>query len=266
MTIIDLKNISCTPDPYLPPVLKNINWTVNQNERWILFGANGSGKSMLLQIITGYRRNSHGSIDRFGEGETGTDIRQVRKKIGYVASGLRSMVFPNETIIDLVISGHFATIGLYDTPHNEIREKAEELLVHTGLMDRKNDLFSHLSDGEKQKIMMARALINSPELLILDEPASALDIAAREDLLITLHKMLEGHKGALIYVTHHIEEITPLFSHCLMLKKGGVFKIGSIDDTINGNVLSSLFGIPLSVTKNNGRFVPLLSAKGATQS
>ena len=262
MNIIDLKNISCTPDPNLPHVLKNINWTVNRGERWILFGANGSGKSMLLQIITGYRRNSNGLINRFGEGETGTDIRQVRRKIGYVASGLRSMVFPNETVIDLIISGYFATIGLYDTPHDEIRDKAEKLLAHTGLTDRKNDLFSHFSDGEKQKIMMARALINNPELLILDEPASALDIAAREDLLITLHRMLQDHKAALIYVTHHSEEITSLFSHCLMLKKGEVFKKGSIDNTINSKTLSSLFDIPMSITKNNGRFVPLLTSEG----
>ncbi|MDA3901042.1 MAG: ATP-binding cassette domain-containing protein [Spirochaetes bacterium] len=261
MNIITLTDISLTPDINRQPVLKSINWTINKNDRWVLFGANGSGKSMLLELITGYRRPSSGSISRFGKPATGSDIRQIRKKIGYVSSNIRTQVFPRETVLDLIMSGHYATIGLYDKPDSLLRNNAEELLEHTGLIDRRNDFFSHLSDGEKQKILIARALINRPELLILDEPAATLDIASREDLLLTLSRLLDNHNGALIYVTHHIEEITPLFQQCLILQDGTVFKSGSISETISSESLSELFNLPLKVHCHNNRFFPMLKTE-----
>lgn len=266
--MITIDSLSLKLNPEQSPILEDINWKIGNGERWILFGRNGCGKTKLLEVITGYRRPSSGNISRFGHPSLGYDIRSVRKKIGYLSSPLREKIHPKERAVDLVVSGFFATAGLYDNTDKELFARAEVLLEGASLLHRKDDLFSHFSEGEKQKLLLARALINKPELLILDEPCSGLDIAAREELLATLETLIseeKTHNTAIIYVTHHIEEITPLFQSVLMLKKGKEFCRGRVEEVITEENLSQLFGLKVTVYTSHGRFHTVLEHQGITQ-
>lgn len=261
MSLINLENISLYFAMDTPPVLDNINWTIEESEAWVLFGRNGAGKSKLLEIITGYQRQTHGRISRFGHEELGSDIRMLRKYIGYVASHIKNEVHPNERAGDMIASGYFATIGLYDIPQKELTDKTHALLDELGLGNRYDDLFSHFSDGEKQKILLARALINDPLLLILDEPTSGLDIAAREELLDSLEEsyMKRGH--SLIYVTHHVEEIRPFMKKTVVLKSGEIHTSDRTEAAINSDSISTIFERPVRVEKIDDRYYTFVKKK-----
>ncbi len=256
--MIHLNNISL----YFPEsdgyILRDITWRIGPNEKWVLFGKNGSGKTRLLEIITGYIPPSSGEVFRFGNPPRGTDIRDLRKRIGYVSTFLREMFPPRETLLDVVISGVFASVGLYDEPTPEERDRAVKLLSSIAMEDRAADRFGILSDGEKQKVMMLRALICDPDMLILDEPARGLDLAAREDLLAAIETATAGRSLSAVYVTHHTEEISPLFTNILILEQGECFFQGRIDQGLTGGLLTELFGREVEVTRLHGRYYTTL--------
>ena len=235
-------------------ILHDINWHINRGESWILFGRNGSGKTKLLEIITGYLFPTDGSVTRFGCGQAGSDIREIRKRIGYMSSILREKFDRNEKVMDTVLSGIYASIGLYRKPSADEISRAHCLLESANLAGREKDVIGHLSDGERQRVFMIRALINDPDMLILDEPATGLDICAREDFLESLNSLMEGRKHSVIYVTHHVEEITPLFSKIFVLDEGKCFFSGTVDDAITGNVFSNLFKRNIEVFRMGKRF------------
>ena len=192
-------------------------------------------------------------MTRFGCRQPGTDIREIRKRIGYLSSVLREKFERNERIIDTVLSGLYASIGLYRKPTEAEILKAHSLLEETGLAGRENDVIGHLSDGEKQKVLMLRALINDPDILILDEPATGLDICAREDFLKSLENIMQGRGHSVIYVTHHVEEITPVFSRIFVIDDGKCFFTGTIDEAIEKKIFSSLFNRGLEVFRRGER-------------
>jgi iron complex transport system ATP-binding protein len=221
--------------------LRDIDWRIAPDENWILFGRNGSGKTRLLEIIAGYRFPSSGAISRFGELAGHCDIRELRKRIGYVSTILREKFSPGENILDVVVSGLYASVGLYQEVEPEHYEFARELLASSGLSGREEDAFGILSDGERQKVIMLRAIISRPDLLILDEPTKCLDLVAREEFLATLEGMNSLHRASIIYVTHHVEEIIPLFSRILMLKSGAIYFSGTVKEGISSERLTELF-------------------------
>jgi iron complex transport system ATP-binding protein len=256
--MIKLENISLDIFGSNKKILSCINWEICSGESWILFGRNGSGKTKLLEIITGYIFPSEGNVTRFGSGHLESDIREIRKRIGYLSSVLREKFNREEKVIDTVLSGIYASIGLYREPTIDEIKRAEELINEAGLADRRDDSIGHLSDGEKQKVFVLRALINNPDILILDEPAIGLDICAREDFLAALKKLINGRDHSLIYVTHHVEEIIPIFGKIFIIEDGKCFFKGEVDDAVSRNIFTSLFKREIEIFKKGERLYSLI--------
>ncbi|HPS57863.1 MAG TPA: ATP-binding cassette domain-containing protein [Spirochaetota bacterium] len=252
--MIKLENVSLDIYGAKRRILSGINWHIRPGENWILFGRNGSGKTKLLEVITGYIYPSGGEVCRFGEAGMGHDIRDTRTRIGYISSALKEKFTMHETLLDSVLGGLYASVGLYRKPSQADTERASRLIADAGFGGREHDTIGHLSDGEKQKVMMLRALINNPELLIFDEPAAGLDIVAREELLESISAVAGRKNIAVVYVTHHVEEIVPLFDKIFIIDKGSCFFSGTINDALSKNKFSEVFGRRIEVIQRNSRF------------
>ena len=256
--MISLSHVSLMSRETGTTILDDITWHVDENSKWILFGRNGSGKTRLLEIITGYLYPSSGSVVRFGDGQTGCDVRDVRRHIGYVSTPLRERMYHGETILDIILSGVYGTAALFDEVEESLRCRAMDLLRRTGLGGRENDSFNLLSDGERQKIMMARAFIADPDVLLLDEPCAGLDLGAREDLLSTLEMLAPERKVSIIFVTHHVDEILPLFDRILIIHRGRALYQGPVDGGLSHERMTELFERPVEITLSRGRYYSLL--------
>ncbi len=249
--IIDVNKVSWQRDKW---ILKDVTWQVNPGEHWCMVGLNGSGKTSLLNIINGYIWPTSGTVSVLGKKFGEYDLRELRKEIGWVSSSLQQKLYGNETAVQIVLSGKFASIGLYERIDEKDLEEAVNLLTFLGCGSLVNQTYDTLSQGERQRVLIARALIASPNLLILDEPCTGLDIFAREQLLETIGKIAnQPDAPTLIYVTHHIEEILPCFHHTLLLKDGAVFKSGLTIEILTSEVLSKFFDVPVKAEKHNQR-------------
>ncbi len=251
--MIRLERISLFYPGCAGKILDDISWEIGSGGRWVLFGPNGSGKTRLLEIIAGYQYPSDGSVRRFDAGPGG-DIREVRRRIGYLSTPLKERFYKSEPLIDVVMSGPYASVGLYDEPGPDEKERARRLLESAGLGGRLSQAFGTLSDGEKQKALMLRAVMAGPDLLILDEPCMGLDLSAREDFLASLETLCGGKSLSVIYVTHYVEEITPFFESIFMLKNGRCWFSGAVGDGLNDSTLSGLFGREVGIIKKDKRF------------
>ena len=190
------------------------------------------------------------------------DLRELRKMIGWVSTSLQQKLYGSETAIKIVLSGKFATIGLYDQTDAEDNERAEELMRSLGCTALINRTYDTLSQGERQRVLIARALMASPKLLILDEPCTGLDVFAREQLLQMIAAVAnEKHAPTIIYVTHHVEEILPCFTKTLLIKEGQVFAANDTTDVLTSELMSDFFSVPVDIEKRDGR--NWLSVKGA---
>ncbi|MFT4415558.1 ABC transporter ATP-binding protein [Fredinandcohnia humi] len=236
-------------------ILQNINWSIEKGEHWVLYGLNGSGKTAILNIINAYSFPSTGNVSvlgmEFGKTYLG---EQLRKKIGFVSSSLQEKFYPQNNAFEVVLSGAFASIGLYETPTDEMREKAITLLEEFGCSEYANRRYSTLSQGEKQRVLIARSLMTEPLLLILDEPTNGLDFLAQEKLLESINNLAnKRNEPTLIYVTHHLNEILPVFNKTLLLKSGQIFASGNTKDIIASNVLTAFFNLSVEVKWENQR-------------
>ncbi|MBD2869508.1 ABC transporter ATP-binding protein [Paenibacillus arenilitoris] len=250
--IIDIRNVSW--DRGDKSILRGVNWTVREGEHWCLLGLNGSGKTTLLNMINGYIWPTEGSMSVLGRTFGEFDLRELRKNIGWVSTSLQQKLYGSETAFKIVLSGKFATIGLYDRTEPEDEDKAEELMRSIGcarLMDRAYDT---LSQGERQRVLIARALMASPKLLILDEPCTGLDVFAREQLLQMIASVA-GQENAptIVYVTHHVEEILPCFTKTLLIKDGRVFAAKETSGVLTSGTMSEFFGVPVEIDRHAGR-------------
>jgi iron complex transport system ATP-binding protein len=250
--IIDVKNVEWQRED--TTILHQINWQVKESEHWCIVGLNGSGKTSLLQILCGYTWPTSGEVSVLGQRYGEVDVREVRKSIGWVSTALIAQMHDHETAYRVVLSGREATIGLYTTPSQEDYAKASELLETFGCSYIKNRPFRALSQGERQKVLIARALMASPRLLILDEPCTGLDLLSREQLLAMIEQIAAQPNGpTLLYVTHHIEEILPCFTHTLLLKEGEVYAAGETEDVLTAPELTRFFAVPVDIRKSQGR-------------
>jgi len=258
--IIDIHNVSWDRNNKL--ILQNINWTVKEGEHWCLLGLNGSGKTTLLNMINGYIWPTEGKMSVLGKIFGEYDLRELRKSIGWVSTSLQQKLYGSETALKIVLSGKFATIGLYDQTDTEDLGRAEALMKSLGctaLIERTHDT---LSQGERQRVLIARALMASPKLLILDEPCTGLDVFAREQLLQMIGTVAaEENAPTIIYVTHHVEEILPCFTKTLLIKEGQVFAADHTSDVLTSALMSDFFDVPVELLKRDGR--NWLSVKGA---
>lgn len=251
--IIKAQNLSSTSG--VKYLLQNINWQVARGEQWVVFGANGCGKTTLLSIIAGYKGYSAGNLEVFGEKYREDNILSLRQRIGWVSSSFFDKCFHNESVLDIVLSGKFATLGLDFAVENRDIIHAKELLVSLGLKDKIKSCFNTLSKGERQNVLIARAFMNKPEILILDEPSTGLDVMARAKFLQTLNSIANDEQVTMIYVTHYPEEILPIFDHCLLLKNGAIYKQGLTADLLTNQEMSAFFEQDVQVLhKDNGGY------------
>lgn len=219
-------------------LLRDINWKVVPGEHWLVFGMNGSGKTTLLSIISGFKQHTEGRIELFGKEISNDTIMENRKKIGFISASFFGKVYGNESARTIVLSGLTGTFGLDGLVPLDADKKAYQLLEAFHLEDRADYPFYMFSKGEQQSILIARALINDPTLLILDEPYTGLDIYNREYIADTIAHLGERKDLTIIYVTHYVEEITPLFENTLLLKNGMAFRQGKTKDLFTSEIFS----------------------------
>ena len=252
--IVELHNVSILIN--YKYILKDINWKVEKGEHWAIFGLNGAGKTMLLNLINGYIFPSKGEIKVLGKTIGQYDMRKLRKSIGWASSSIQEKFHDYSTAMDIVMSGKFATVDLYDETTEEDRIYAEYCLEKLNALDLAHRQYRTFSQGEKQRVLIARSLMAQPELLILDEPCTGLDIVAREQLLEIIKNLSEDKNApTLIYVTHHTEEILPAFSHTLLLKNGEIYSAGITTEILTKENLSEFLEHPILYEKSGDRIL-----------
>ena len=239
--IIELKGLSWEADT--KRILHDITWDVRQGEHWVILGLNGSGKTSLMKILNAYAAPSSGTLRVLGRTYGEHDWREMRRRIGFVSSSLADNLYAAETALETALSGLFASIGLWEDANDAQIKKALSTLHSLGAGPIANEPFSTLSQGERQRTLIARALIGAPEILILDEPCEGLDVIARESLLGSLSSIAgEENPPTLLYVTHRAEEIVPVFTHALLIKEGMIFTKGKVSEVITSGTLSRFYG------------------------
>jgi len=243
-------------------ILDDVDWRVDAGQHWVILGANGSGKTSLLSALTGYLMPTAGTISLLGQTYGQADWRELRKHVGIVSSSIRQMMAEEEIALETVASGKYAMIDLWGRLSRPDRVAAAKLLrqVECGhLADRP---WSVLSQGERQRVLIGRALMAKPKVLILDEPCAGLDPAAREHFLQFLQRIgKKKNAPTLVLVTHHVEEIMPVFSHVLVLKGGSELAYGKKSKILTTKILSAAFDARLKLSSKANRFVMTVLAK-----
>lgn len=230
-------------------IIKDFSWHIQGKENWVILGLNGAGKSTLLQMMCGDLWPSSGQLRvleyQFGK----SSIPELRKEIGWVSSAIQSKFMPHEKAETIVLSGKFASIGIYQKTTIEDKERALEVLSDCSGERLIGKPYAVLSQGEKQIVMIARALMNQPRLLILDEPCTGLDLFAREELLNKINNITKKKNApALLYVSHHTEEIMPCFQNVLLLKNGEINAKGKRTDMLTEDVLNGFYPAPVTIS------------------
>jgi iron complex transport system ATP-binding protein len=236
-------------------ILYDVSWRIGRGEHWAILGANGSGKTSLLKALTGFLSPTAGEISVLGQRYGASDWRELRLHIGVVTSAFAMSIPPAEVARDTVVSGRYAQLDLWHRTTRADRAAAERLLRASGLGALADREWVYLSQGERQRVLIERALMARPRLLILDEPCAGLDPVAREKFLVFIERLARRRSApALVLVTHHVEEITPAFSHALLLRSGRVVGAGARRSVLTSANLSAAFGAPLRLSSRGGRF------------
>lgn len=237
-------------------LLHEVTWRVEDGERWVVIGPNGAGKTTLLQVLGAQLYPTDGVVGILGEVLGTVDVFELRPRIGLTSAALAERIPKHERVRDVVISASYAVVGRWHEQYDEVdRERAAGLVQELGVAALADRHFGTLSEGERKRVQIARALMTDPEMLLLDEPAAGLDLGGREDLVNTLSVLAaDPVSPATILVSHHVEEIPPGFTHALMLRDGGVVAAGALEDTLTESNLSHTFGMPLEMSHSNGRY------------
>ncbi|HEY1716746.1 MAG TPA: ABC transporter ATP-binding protein [Verrucomicrobiae bacterium] len=237
------------------PILDGVNWRVERGQHWTILGANGSGKTSLLSALTGYLMPTSGEISLLGETYGKSDWRELRKKIGLVSSSVRQMMADDEPAIETVASGKFAMIDFWGRVSRAEKAQALKLLRQVECEYLAERSWGVISQGERQRVLIGRALMAKPRVLILDEPCAGLDPAVREHFLQFIQRLgAQKNSPTLVLVTHHVEEIMPVFSHLLVLKNGKVLTSGKKSSVLKTKLLSAAFAARLRLGKMKNRY------------
>ena len=246
-------------------ILNDVSWRVQRGEHWVILGANGSGKTSLLSALTGYLMPTAGEISLLGETYGQSDWRELRKKVGLVSSSVRQMMADGEPALETVASGKYAMIDFWGRMSRAEKSQASKLLRQVECEYLADRPWQVLSQGERQRVLVARALMAKPRVLILDEPCAGLDPAAREHFLQFLQRLgARKNSPTLVLVTHHVEEIMPVFSRVLILKDGRVLAKGEKPDVLNSKNLSEAFGARMRLRRTGSRYALTVTAKSWT--
>jgi iron complex transport system ATP-binding protein len=241
-------------------LLDGVDWTVELDERWVVLGPNGAGKTTLLRLAAAELHPTVGTVEVLGERLGRVDVFELRTRIGLSSAALGLRVPTDEAVRDVVISAGYAVVGRWRERYDPLdADRADELLGALGLRGLAARPYGTLSEGERKRALIARALMTDPELLLLDEPAAGLDLGGREDLVARLSTLAnDADAPASVLVTHHVEEIPPGYSHGLLLRGGRVVASGLLDDVLTEENLSVTFGLPLAVQRRRGRYTAWL--------
>ena len=238
-------------------ILSDINWSVSAGERWVVLGPNGAGKTTLLSLAAARQVPTRGHVEILGATVGAVDIREIRPHIGLVSRKLASS-FPREvSALDVVVTGADASLRLWRQEFTaDVLARARALLTLVDCAQLADERFERMSDGERLRVLIARALLPRPQLLVLDEPAANLDLAGHERLLRVLDRLPETDaSAAVVVVTHRVEEIPSTMTHAALLVQGRIQDAGLIDDVVASGPMSSAFNFPVSIKRIDGRFV-----------
>jgi len=243
-------------------ILRTINWTLHAGERWVVIGANGAGKTTLLQVLSGALRPTTGTVSLLDERLDEADLDELLPRVGWASAALADLLPPGERVIDVVLTACHGSLRRGQERYDAADVmRARDLLGQMGcrlLLDRP---FGSISEGERKRVQLARAIMTDPEMLLLDEPAAGLDLGGREALLKMLSRLAsDPDSPTQVLVSHHVEEIPTGFTHALLIREGQVVEAGPIDATLRSSVLSTTFGLPLRVLSHRGRW----TARAAT--
>ena len=251
-TVIQVENLCCkSGNRYL---IHNINWEVKKGDHWVLFGMNGSGKTTLLSIIAGFHAKTSGKVEVFGETYTDENILKHRSKIGWVSSSFFDKYLSWESALNIVLSGKFGTLSVdFDVTDEDVK-LAKKILTELRLGEKMNQPFCLMSKGERQCVLIARALIAKPEILILDEPGTGLDVFAREYVMRTIDDLARNTDLTIIYVTHYPEEMLASFDQSMLLRDGKIFAKGNTEDVFTTEIISDFMRYPIDVVHGEGNY------------
>ena len=237
-------------------LIEGVDWTVEEDERWVVLGPNGAGKTTLLQIASAQIHPTSGVVGILGEVLGTVDVFELRPRIGLTSAAIAEKIPRGERVHDVVVSASYAVIGRWREHYDALdHQRAQELLTELGAGHLADRTFGTLSEGERKRVQIARSLMTDPELLLLDEPAAGLDLGGREDLVSTLSVLaMDEASPATILVSHHVEEIPPGFTHAMLLRGGRVVAAGPLEHVMTEAVVSATFGMPMQLTHEDGRW------------
>ncbi len=240
-------------------LLRNIDWTVHEDERWVVIGPNGAGKTTLLQVAASLLFPTEGEVEILGERLGHVDVFELRPRIGFSSAAVAEKVPPGEKVIDLVLTASYAVLGRWQEEYESSDvTRAVEMLDALGCAHLIRRRFGTLSEGERKRVQIARALMPDPELLLLDEPAAGLDLGGREDLVRRLGALARDPNAPMsVLVTHHVEEVPDGFTHAMLLRRGSIVAVGSLDAVFTERNLSRCFGVPLTIEHRQARWTAL---------
>jgi iron complex transport system ATP-binding protein len=252
--VVDLAGVSIVRNG--STLINNIDWEVDESDRWVVIGPNGAGKTTLLQVISAQIHPSSGVAGLLGEVLGTVDVFELRPRIGLTSAALAERIPRGERVHDVVVSASYAVLGRWREQYDDLdHERADELLVQLRIDRLADRTFGTLSEGERKRVQIARALMTDPELLLLDEPAAGLDLAGRETLVNTLGELAQDrYAPATVLVTHHVEEIPAGITHAMLLRSGSIVAAGPLHDTLTAENLTKTFDVELSLAEIDGRW------------
>ena len=237
-------------------LLDQVSWQVAEGDRWVIIGPNGAGKTTLLQVVGTTIHPTNGVAAILGEVLGAVDVFEVRPRIGMTSAAIADRIPRAERVSDVVVSAGYAVLGRWREAYDDLdHERAGELLEQFGIGDLAERTFGTLSEGERKRVQIARALMTDPEVLLLDEPSAGLDLAGREDLVGVLGELAQDEAApAQVLVTHHVEEIPVGITHAMLLRDGRVVAAGPIAETLTAENMSDTFGLALEIEQRDGRW------------
>ena len=252
--VVDLAGVSIVRNG--STLISDITWEVDESDRWVVIGPNGAGKTTLLQVISAQIHPSSGVAGLLGEVLGTVDVFELRPRIGLTSAALAERIPRGERVHDVVVSASYAVLGRWRERYDDLdHERADELLAQLRIDRLADRTFGTLSEGERKRVQIARALMTDPELLLLDEPAAGLDLAGRETLVNTLGELAQDqYAPATVLVTHHVEEIPAGITHAMLLKSGSIVAAGPLHDTMTAENLTKTFDVGLSLAEADGRW------------
>ena len=237
-------------------IVDHLDWSVSDDERWVILGPNGAGKTTLLQLADTLMHPTSGTVTILGERLGRSDVFELRPRIGFASSAMARRLPPEESVLNVVLTAAYSVLGRWNESYEDIDERrALRVLSEWHLEHLADRTFGTLSDGEQKRVQIARAIMTDPELLLLDEPAASLDLGAREELVSLLGGYAQAPTTpAMIMVTHHVEEIPIGFTHVLLMADGGAVAAGPLRETLTADNLTATFGVQILLTADGGRY------------